>query len=167
MAVIFAGIFSFVFMSAVIPIAIQSFASFDRQLVMTTIIGIAILNILFFFLLGAPTAIGRKMMNGIEGLKTYINLAEKDRLNLAGVPQMTPEHFEKVLPYAVALRLEKPWTKAFETWLASAIAAVSAPALNPPRCLRCTNVIFRPWLRYDSTHRRAIKIVSSVESSNT
>ncbi len=161
MAVIFAGIFSFVFMSAVIPIAIQSFASVDRPLVMTAIIGIAILNVLFFFLLGAPTAIGRKMMNGIEGLKTYINLAEKDRLNLAGAPQMSPEHFEKVLPYAVALRLEKPWTKAFETWLASAIAAGAVAATWHPGWYHGRS--FRP----DSIGRSMRDISGSIESSLT
>ncbi len=95
------------------------------------IAGIFMINILFFFLLGAPTPLGRKLMDGIAGLKTYIKLAEKDRLNLAGAPAMSPRHFETVLPYAVALGLEKPWSNAFQAWLASAAGAAAAATYSP------------------------------------
>lgn len=88
--------------------------------------GVVFLNGLFFFLMGAPTPLGRKLMDGIEGLRTYLTLAEKDRLNMAGAPKMSPQHFEKLLPYAVALGVEKPWTNTFETWLATAAAGAAA-----------------------------------------
>ena len=93
--------------------------------------GIALVNALFFFLMGAPTPLGRKLMDGIEGLRTYLTLAEKDRMNMAGAPQMSPAHFERLLPYAVALGVEKPWTRAFETWLASAAAGAGAASYQP------------------------------------
>jgi uncharacterized membrane protein YgcG len=93
--------------------------------------GILLVNFLFFFLMGAPTPLGRKLMDGIEGLKIYLTLAEKDRMNMAGAPTMSPSHFEKLLPYAVALGLEKPWSKTFEIWLASAAASAAATAYNP------------------------------------
>ncbi len=93
--------------------------------------GIVMLNGLFFFLMGAPTPIGRKLMDGIEGLRTYLTLAEKDRLNMQGAPKMSPQHFETLLPYAVALGVEKPWTRTFETWLASAEAGATAGAYEP------------------------------------
>ena len=93
--------------------------------------GILLVNLLFFFLMGAPTPLGRKMMDGIEGLRTYLTLAERDRMNMAGAPKMSPSHFEKLLPYAVALGVEKPWAKAFETWLASAAAGAAAASYNP------------------------------------
>ncbi len=93
--------------------------------------GIVMLNGLFFFLMGAPTPIGRKLMDGIEGLRTYLTLAEKDRLNMQGAPKMSPQHFETLLPYAVALGVEKPWTRTFETWLASAEAGAAAGAYEP------------------------------------
>jgi hypothetical protein len=70
--------------------------------------------------MGAPTALGAKMMDGIDGLRQYLTLAEKDRMNMAGAPQMSPQHFEKLLPYAVALGVEKPWTETFDKWLAAA-----------------------------------------------
>lgn len=94
--------------------------------------GILLVNLLFFFLMGAPTPLGRKLMDGIEGLRIYLSLAEKDRMNMAGAPTMSPSHFEKLLPYAVALGVEKPWSRTFETWLATAAAgAAAATAYNP------------------------------------
>ncbi len=100
-------------------------------LLTTAVVSIVLLNVLFWYLLGAPTPLGRKLMDGIEGLKTYINLAEKDRMNLQGAPAMSPQHFETLLPYAVALNLEKPWSKAFEAWLATAAGAAAAASYNP------------------------------------
>lgn len=46
---------------------------------------------------------------------------------MQGAPQMSPQHFEKLLPYAVALGVEKPWSQAFETWLADAQAGEYSP----------------------------------------
>ena len=86
-------------------------------------------NVLFFFLMGAPTPLGRRRMDEIEGLKTYLKVAEEDRMNLAGAPEMSPRHYETLLPYAVALGVEKPWSKAFQKWLAAAVAAGAASAV--------------------------------------
>ena len=44
---------------------------------------------------------------------------------------MSPQHFETVLPYAVALGLEKPWSNAFQAWLASAAGAAAAATYTP------------------------------------
>jgi VIT1/CCC1 family predicted Fe2+/Mn2+ transporter len=93
--------------------------------------GILLVNLLFFYIMGAPTPLGRKLMDGIEGLRIYLTLAEKDRMNMAGAPTMSPSHFEKLLPYAVALGVEKPWSQAFETWLATAAAGAAAAAYSP------------------------------------
>lgn len=93
--------------------------------------GIVGANLVFFFLMGAPTPLGRRMMDGIAGLRQYLTLAEKDRMNMAGAPEMSPRHFETLLPYAVALGVEKPWSEAFERWLAAAVAAGAAAAYQP------------------------------------
>lgn len=90
----------------------------------STLVGVAtsliIANGLFYFLMGAPTPLGRRMMDEIAGLKQYLTLAERDRMNMQGVPIMSPQHFETLLPYAVALGVEKPWAQAFDRWLAEA-----------------------------------------------
>ncbi len=84
------------------------------------LVSIVVANILFFFIMGAPTPLGSKMMDGIDGLRQYLTLAEKDRMNMRGAPEMSPKHFETLLPYAVALGVEKPWTETFDAWLAAA-----------------------------------------------
>lgn len=93
--------------------------------------GIVLFNILYFFIMGAPTPLGAKMTAGVDGLRQYLTLAERDRMNMAGVPQMSPQHFETLLPYAVALGVEKPWSRTFETWLAAAAAGAAAAAYSP------------------------------------
>ena len=122
------GIFAFNMLPAMGGLV---WAGGTSPLLLTAIVSIVLLNGTFWYLLGVPTPLGRKLMDGIEGLKTYINLAEKDRMNLQGAPVMSPQHFETVLPYAVALGLEKPWSKAFEAWLATAAGAAAAAAYNP------------------------------------
>src|SRR5262245_65707113 len=73
-------------------------------------------NGLFLYLLRAPTALGRPIMDQLDGLRLYLQTAESDRLNLSA-PEITAEHFEALLPYAVALDVEKPWSDAFASAL--------------------------------------------------
>ncbi len=70
------------------------------------------LNGLFVYLMRAPTALGRPVMDQLAGFKLYLQTAESDRLNLQA-PEITAERFEALLPYAVALSVEKPWSEAF------------------------------------------------------
>lgn len=76
----------------------------------------AALNGLFSYLMRAPTALGRPVMDQLNGFKLYLETAEKDRLNMQA-PELTAERFEALLPYAVALDVEKPWAKAFDAAL--------------------------------------------------
>ncbi len=71
------------------------------------------LNGLFFYLLRAPTALGRPVMDALAGFRMYLETAESGRLNIANVPDLTTERFESLLPYAVALNVERPWADAF------------------------------------------------------
>src|SRR5690606_23679485 len=68
--------------------------------------GFATMNGLFHYLLRAPTAAGRKVMDDLEGLELYIRTAETARLNAQGVPDLDTTQFERILPYAVALEAE-------------------------------------------------------------
>ncbi|GMB81319.1 DUF2207 domain-containing protein [Shinella zoogloeoides] len=115
-------------------IALATFVSVEAagQLPLFAAIGgIVVTNLVFFFLMGAPTPVGRRMMDGIEGLRQYLTLAEKDRMNTAGAPEMSPRHYETLLPYAVALGVEKPWSQTFDRWLLTAAAAGAAAAYQP------------------------------------
>lgn len=83
---------------------------------------IVLLNILFYHLMKAPTIKGRRTMDQIEGLKLYLSVAERDRLNQLHPPDKTPETFEKFLPYALALDVEQEWCEQFADVLAAARA---------------------------------------------
>ena len=72
----------------------------------------ASLNGLFVFLMRAPTSLGRPVMDQLKGFRLYLETAEADRLNMQA-PELTAERFETLLPYAVALDVEKPWAHAF------------------------------------------------------
>lgn len=82
-----------------------------------TALGFAI-HIVFARLLKAPSTEGRQLMDKLEGFKLYLETAEKDDLNLAHPPDLTPEIFEQLLPYAIGLGVEQAWAKNFEKVLA-------------------------------------------------
>lgn len=64
---------------------------------------------------------GVETYDKVKGLQLYLNTAEKDRLKMLqstdrpyAPPAKTVELFEKLLPFAVALGVEKSWAKQFE-----------------------------------------------------
>ena len=71
-----------------------------------------------FHLLRAPTIAGRELLDRIEGFKLYLSVAEAERMNLVGAPDVDTETFERYLPYAIGLGVEKPWSDAFSVHLA-------------------------------------------------
>jgi len=69
------------------------------------------------YLLRSPngmTPAGADEWAKVRGFKEYLSVAEKDRLNFSDAPDKTPERFNKLLPFAVALGVEKAWAKQFE-----------------------------------------------------
>jgi uncharacterized membrane protein YgcG len=89
-------------------------------------------NIVFYHLLKAPTLAGRQLMDEIEGLRLYMQVAEKDRMNLLNPPDRTPEHFEALLPYAMALDVENEWNDQFADVLARAAVDPSTGRQRSP-----------------------------------
>ncbi len=97
----------------------SSFSTPSSGLFWGLVAGLVLINFIFMFLMPAPTKKGAQITSEIEGFKLYLETAEKLRLNAAQigtdqVPPMTVERYEAYLPYAVALGVEKPWTKHFE-----------------------------------------------------
>ncbi|MBU0501502.1 MAG: DUF2207 domain-containing protein [Gammaproteobacteria bacterium] len=70
-------------------------------------------NLLFYEWMKAPTLLGRKLLDRIEGFKHYLEVAEQEELDLAHPPEKTPELFERYLPYAIALDVETQWAGKF------------------------------------------------------
>mgnify|MGYP001607129208 CR=1 FL=1 len=70
--------------------------------------------IIFGFIISARTKKGVEAKEHILGLKLYMSVAEARRLEFHNAPEKKPEIFEKLLPYAVALGVEKEWARQFE-----------------------------------------------------
>ena len=84
------------------------------------VLATAVMAPLFYYLLKAPTVMGRAVMDRIEGFKMFMSVAEKDRMNMLHPPDATPELFEKYLPFALSLDVEHEWSEQFATVLAAA-----------------------------------------------
>ncbi len=86
-------------------------------------------NIAFFQWLKAPTLEGRKVLDRIAGLRLYLGVAERDELARQTAPPMTADEFQKFLPYALALGVEKTWADRFAAAVGPAAAAAAAGAM--------------------------------------
>jgi uncharacterized membrane protein YgcG len=112
-----------------IPFAGGEIFAISRLSIDTTVItaiaifGLFATNVAFYFLLKAPTLLGRKILDEIEGFLMYLSTAEQHRLDALHPPEKTPELFEKFLPYALALDVETKWTENFTDVLARAAEA--------------------------------------------
>ena len=69
---------------------------------------------LFTYLIQQPTALGRKILDHLEGFKMYMEYADKERIRLNNPPTMDFEHWEANLPYAIALGVAKEWSNQFD-----------------------------------------------------
>lgn len=63
----------------------------------------------YAYLIQQPSLAKVTLLNKIKGLKQYLMLPEKKRKALPNAPEMTPEYFQAVLPYAIALGIENDW----------------------------------------------------------
>lgn len=116
---IFSSLFALPFLIGEV-VGIWFFYSMGSLLSGITVGVIIFLNVLFYHLLKAPTLLGRKILDKIEGFEMYLSTAEKDRLNYITPVEKTPELFEKYLPYAFALNVEQKWSEQFSDVLAKA-----------------------------------------------
>jgi hypothetical protein len=98
--------------------ALNTFTGITINSAAVAALSLVLISVVFAMLMRAPTVQGRKVMDEIEGFKLYLETAEKNRLNINGEPPMTVERFERILPYAIALGVEKPWSEHFEAELA-------------------------------------------------
>jgi hypothetical protein len=100
---------------------------------MPLIIGIVALMVLvvavFGYVVEAPTPLGRKLLDEIQGLKLYLSVAERDELKSmqgpGAPPSLDAERYEALLPYAVALDVEEAWTRKFTAAVGAAAAAAA------------------------------------------
>ncbi len=90
-----------------------------------------VLNQIFYHLIKAPTNLGQRVRDQIEGFRRYLSVAEEERLNLENPPEKTPELFERFLPYALALGCEQQWAEKFDEVLQAAGVAPGDSSYSP------------------------------------
>jgi uncharacterized membrane protein len=84
-----------------------------------------IISVIFMRIMPARTQKGADAQGRIEGLKLYLQTAEADRIKMLqgpnaayaanhNEPTRSVDLFEKLLPYAMVLGVEKEWAKQFE-----------------------------------------------------
>jgi uncharacterized membrane protein YgcG len=101
------------------------FASPPGWVTLGAVFAAFVADIVFGWLLKAPTVSGRKLMDQIEGFRLYLDLAEGNDLRLVDEPPLTPALYEKNLPAALALGVEQNWAERFATVFATQAAAQS------------------------------------------
>ncbi|AIN75206.1 DUF2207 domain-containing protein [Flavobacterium psychrophilum] len=106
----------------VIPTIFTYFASlFFKSWIEIAVQGfIFIAYIIYCINLGKYTIKGSEAIEKLEGFKLYLETAEKNKMNMLNPPELTPELFEELLPYAIALNVDVVWGKQFETLLETA-----------------------------------------------
>ncbi|MBA3253569.1 MAG: DUF2207 domain-containing protein [Pseudomonadota bacterium] len=105
------------------------FAAFigANPLLLVALVGILLLALMMFSrLMPAYTREGRKVQDHIEGLRQYLSVAERDELARMKAPEMTPVEFARMLPYALALDVERTWADRFAAVIGTAAVAAAA-----------------------------------------
>lgn len=105
-------VFSIFFFAAEIFV-ITKLAMLSSALTVLLLFIILVIDIIFYSTLRTWTPKGREIMDQIEGFKMYLSVAEQERYKILNPPQITPELFEKYLPYALALGIEHEWSENF------------------------------------------------------
>ena len=90
------------------------------SIAMIVVVGVMLLTVAFFgVIMRRPTPRGRKVLDEMLGFRDYLEVAEKDEMNLRNPPEKTPQLFEAYLPFALALGVEQDWAEKFADVLES------------------------------------------------
>lgn len=111
-----------------ISIFFENYFVYKGSLVLLSLfmIGNILLFLLYQWLIRKPAKEKLKLRAEIEGFKMYLSAAEERQMQHFNPPGMTPELFEKYLPYAIALDVEGIWGEKFEKFLKTSALAPSS-----------------------------------------
>ena len=85
---------------------------------------LVLVNVLSFRWLKVISPEGRKLLDEIKGFREFLIAVDADRFERLNPPEKSPELFEKLLPYALALGVEQQWSKQFTSVLANVSVTV-------------------------------------------
>jgi len=80
-----------------------------------------VLNSVFFFIMRAPTALGRDTQRQLAGFSEFLLRVEQDRLDRMNAPAERAELVNRFLPYAIALGVREAWGDTMAAALSNAI----------------------------------------------
>jgi uncharacterized membrane protein YgcG len=99
---------------AVASVALAIIVGGRLSVAMIVVIVAMFLTVAFFgAIMRRPTLRGRKVLDEMLGFTDYLEVAEKDEMNLRNPPEKTPQLFEAYLPFALALGVEQAWAEKF------------------------------------------------------
>ncbi|SNZ06095.1 DUF2207 domain-containing protein [Cohaesibacter gelatinilyticus] len=90
-------------------------SSLANFLVFGVFAGMALLVPFAFDVMKAPTEDGQKIIDQLNGLKLFMTVVIAEKVDAMDMPELTPDLYEELLPYAIALGVDKEWTQNFET----------------------------------------------------
>lgn len=73
--------------------------------------------VIYQFLIKRPSEEKLRKKSLIDGFKMYMGAAENQQLQFHNPPEMTPQSFEKLLPFAMVLGVDEIWGKKFDDLL--------------------------------------------------
>ncbi len=79
----------------------------------------ALLFVIYGRIMPQKTVKGAITQEEIKGFRWFLSVTETERLKFHNAPEKKPEQFEKFLPYAMVLGVEKEWAKQFEGMMLS------------------------------------------------
>ena len=100
---------------------VHCFVAYNDTYESSSIVFVPLTLILFYQIfrkvMGARTKLGAQTVAELAGLRMYLGTSERYWLNQMMPPEQTPQHFEEMLPYAVALNVENQWCDKFHNVL--------------------------------------------------
>ena len=97
--------------------------------VVVAIVALGVLNVVFYQLLKAPTALGRKLLDELEGF--CMTLRGQGQFRIASEPEKAAALYEYYLPHAIALGSENGWSEQFTDALKRAGASPRDDRFQP------------------------------------
>jgi uncharacterized membrane protein len=106
----------------------------------------------FGYFMSARTVTGQRALEKVLGFEDFLGRTQKDQIDRM---EKTPELFEKYLPYAMALHVEKKWVQAF-----------SGIAMQPPNWYQGSyGSGFMPYLLVSDLNMMSMQAGSTMASS--
>ena len=130
------GIFGALFLTAfAVPffggevMGLFMFARATSYVATVLLIVLASSNFIYHELLKAPTHMGRELLDKVDGFKEFLGATEDADRRYA--IDHSPATYEKFLPYAMALDLERQWTARFQSAFAAAAGGGAHGGYSP------------------------------------